>query len=111
RLPTLSAIFITLSSLSSSPSPYTTPFRSCLLPIATRTRTSLIDPLAVGALKPIIDVLSGPVPVKVIHNARFERRVLATLGIALRSEEHTSELQSLENLVCRLLLEKQKTLS
>src|SRR5437016_11485472 len=27
----------------------------------------------------------------------------------LRSEEHTSELQSLTNLVCRLLLEKKKT--
>src|SRR5690606_39897310 len=27
---------------------------------------------------------------------------------SLRSEEHTSELQSRENLVCRLLLEKQK---
>src|SRR5690606_41027124 len=33
------------------------------------------------------------------------------LGVAaglLRSEEHTSELQSRENLVCRLLLEKKK---
>src|SRR5262249_41749552 len=29
-------------------------------------------------------------------------------GIRLRSEEHTSELQSLTNLVCRLLLEKKK---
>src|SRR5690606_32764120 len=29
-------------------------------------------------------------------------------GAALRSEEHTSELQSRENLVCRLLLEKKK---
>src|SRR5262249_56354939 len=29
--------------------------------------------------------------------------------IARRSEEHTSELQSLTNLVCRLLLEKKKT--
>src|SRR5436309_14908354 len=28
-----------------------------------------------------------------------------------RSEEHTSELQSRENLVCRLLLEKKKKLS
>src|SRR5690606_41452518 len=28
----------------------------------------------------------------------------------VRSEEHTSELQSRENLVCRLLLEKKKTL-
>src|SRR5690606_41571229 len=29
-----------------------------------------------------------------------------TATVALRSEEHTSELQSRENLVCRLLLEK-----
>src|SRR2546422_7382747 len=31
-----------------------------------------------------------------------------TLGLALRSEEHTSELQSRLHLVCRLLLEKKK---
>src|SRR2546427_5522985 len=31
------------------------------------------------------------------------------IGGALRSEEHTSELQSQSNLVCRLLLEKKKT--
>src|SRR5258706_8478015 len=30
------------------------------------------------------------------------------LDIAQRSEEHTSELQTLTNLVCRLLLEKKK---
>src|SRR5262245_63953152 len=30
------------------------------------------------------------------------------LGGGLRSEEHTSELQSLRHLVCRLLLEKKK---
>src|SRR5688572_32413159 len=30
------------------------------------------------------------------------------LGAAHRSEEHTSELQSQSNLVCRLLLEKKK---
>src|SRR5437899_9487943 len=30
--------------------------------------------------------------------------------IDVRSEEHTSELQSLRHLVCRLLLEKKKTL-
>src|SRR5258705_8130043 len=29
-------------------------------------------------------------------------------GIQVRSEEHTSELQSLRHLVCRLLLEKKK---
>src|SRR2546430_9342383 len=31
------------------------------------------------------------------------------LALNLRSEEHTSELQSQSNLVCRLLLEKKKT--
>src|SRR5690606_40897277 len=30
------------------------------------------------------------------------------MGFIIRSEEHTSELQSRENLVCRLLLEKKK---
>src|SRR5690606_40016213 len=34
----------------------------------------------------------------------------AAIGhVHVRSEEHTSELQSRENLVCRLLLEKKKT--
>src|SRR5690625_6996052 len=33
---------------------------------------------------------------------------LTILGILLRSEEHTSELQSRGHLVCRLLLEKKK---
>src|SRR5258706_3952640 len=32
------------------------------------------------------------------------------LASRARSEEHTSELQSLTNLVCRLLLEKKKTM-
>src|SRR5438046_5530320 len=44
--------------------------------------------------------------------ARFEaeegvRKIVADV-VVLRSEEHTSELQSLTNLVCRLLLEKKK---
>src|SRR5205823_14245696 len=34
--------------------------------------------------------------------------ILAELGDDARSEEHTSELQSLAYLVCRLLLEKKK---
>src|SRR5262245_64288270 len=33
---------------------------------------------------------------------------LATRAVSQRSEEHTSELQSLRHLVCRLLLEKKK---
>src|SRR5438093_2935884 len=32
-------------------------------------------------------------------------------ALTSRSEEHTSELQSLTNLVCRLLLEKKKTMN
>src|SRR2546427_2689792 len=46
---------------------------------------------------------------------RFWRWVAGILGVlflaafAVRSEEHTSELQSQSNLVCRLLLEKKKT--
>src|SRR5688572_31375023 len=46
------------------------------------------------------------------HEARdadrdFQR---CRLKIAIRSEEHTSELQSQSNLVCRLLLEKKKAI-
>src|SRR5436309_10616316 len=46
--------------------------------------------------------------------ANAERKALARLSMSVfhsstyRSEEHTSELQSRENLVCRLLLEKKK---
>src|SRR5690606_41234031 len=50
-----------------------------------------------GTLR-ITEPLDGPAP------AARERGELAG-----RSEEHTSELQSRENLVCRLLLEKKKT--
>src|SRR5437899_3482482 len=34
--------------------------------------------------------------------------LLLAIVLAVRSEEHTSELQSLRHLVCRLLLEKKK---
>src|SRR2546430_4699514 len=38
----------------------------------------------------------------------FATRHLAVLDLRRRSEEHTSELQSQSNLVCRLLLERNK---
>src|SRR5256885_4742915 len=38
-------------------------------------------------------------------------RLLAATVVAIRSEEHTSELQSPCKLVCRLLLEKNKSLA
>src|SRR2546430_13567658 len=41
--------------------------------------------------------------------ARAHRRAGQHAAERLRSEEHTSELQSQSNLVCRLLLEKKKT--
>src|SRR3712207_8652176 len=37
-----------------------------------------------------------------------DRDVVHALALELRSEEHTSELQSRQYLVCRLLLEKKK---
>src|SRR3712207_7047884 len=40
---------------------------------------------------------------------RQEGRALRPRGHGVRSEEHTSELQSRQYLVCRLLLEKKKT--
>src|SRR5687767_15651196 len=50
---------------------------------------------------------------KVLHPDTLEyystKPPLFTVLIAGRSEEHTSELQSLAYLVCRLLLEKKKT--
>src|SRR5437016_7716286 len=65
------------------------------------------------------DVADAAVPMLVVvpmHEARGPRTGLTEIDEALgrelrsvfgrRSEEHTSELQSLTNLVCRLLLEK-----
>src|SRR5205814_3530240 len=47
------------------------------------------------------------------HFARQRRRALAYTGreLGARSEEHTSELQSLRHLVCRLLLEKKNDIT
>src|SRR2546426_5268278 len=43
-----------------------------------------------------------------LHLVRRELRPSLDQPVAMRSEEHTSELQSPCNLVCRLLLEKKK---
>src|SRR2546425_2649865 len=42
------------------------------------------------------------------HEPAFAIRFIGAIVILCRSEEHTSELQSLAYLVCRLLLEKKK---
>src|SRR5438046_7625433 len=53
----------------------------------------------IGAIIPVT-----PVPLAAAALLSFGQTVVT--GMMVRSEEHTSELQSLTNLVCRLLLEK-----
>src|SRR5690606_40322961 len=61
----------------------------------------------VGVLSLLIIVVSGLFIGAVLGLQMFS--ILSTFGSeSMRSEEHTSELQSRENLVCRLLLEKKK---
>src|SRR2546430_13511265 len=79
------------------------PPRSTLFPYTTLFRSGAIDRHERSV---------GPVAVLV---ERPRDQFLAGAGFAAnehgdgRSEEHTSELQSQSNLVCRLLLEKKKT--
>src|SRR5436853_739009 len=61
-------------------------------------------PLALGAI-----CAAKAVPSSRSESASANRQNSKAPGV--RSEEHTSELQSLRHLVCRLLLEKKKTLS
>src|SRR5256886_10129162 len=49
-----------------------------------------------------------PPPTGVVSGPLMATRCARMLSSVARSEEHTSELQSQSNLVCRLLLEKKK---
>src|SRR2546426_7333204 len=71
------------------------PPRSTLFPYTTLFRSAIVASLPAGAAKLDVSQLK-PAEVETGHRRR-------------RSEEHTSELQSPCNLVCRLLLEKKKT--
>src|SRR2546430_6040319 len=51
---------------------------------------------------------SAPWPESIFRGATNHDGLLTADAIQVRSEEHTSELQSQSNLVCRLLLEKKK---
>src|SRR5438270_13862283 len=65
------------------------------LPILHGSRGDKTRTLIASSLRPAIDRAAGP--------------LLPAVRLAIsRSEEHTSELQSQSNLVCRLLLEKKK---
>src|SRR5688572_4573407 len=54
-------------------------------------------------------VLVMPVDIPLVRAETFDRLLQSFLRAPTRSEEHTSELQSQSNLVCRLLLEKKNT--
>src|SRR6266700_8176710 len=65
------------------------------------TATTEIYTLSLHDALPISDKTAG-------RRRRPAALTNAIRRLVLRSEEHTSELQSRENLVCRLLLEKKK---
>src|SRR5688572_32493488 len=91
--------------------PYTTLFRSLLRVLQDRTyevlgdsRSRTVDARIVCATNRDLKAL--------VSEGRFREDLYYRINLiiihlpALRSEEHTSELQSQSNLVCRLLLEK-----
>src|SRR2546430_11833125 len=87
------------------------PPRSTLFPYTTLFRS---DQLALHALLHVVqDQVVGLEHVlylpRVLPPAVHDVRVHPHARVHERSEEHTSELQSQSNLVCRLLLEKKKT--
>src|SRR5690242_21920116 len=78
--------------------PYTTLFRSAANDLVRQLQAQLL-----GA-RDLVRIGCGAI------DATDQRRALLLgIGAKVRSEEHTSELQSHVNLVCRLLLEKKKT--
>src|SRR5256886_13245898 len=84
--------------------PYTTLFRSVpdqKLKTVERQLAAAVKRFAPRYVQASVTFLHGadPATVKVTHPA---------FALLDRSEEHTSELQSQSNLVCRLLLEKKK---
>src|SRR3712207_7356174 len=87
------------------------PPRSTLFPYTTLFRSPAQRLLEVEAgEQPVVGpalLLIGP---RALGDARGDlARLVLIEGPVLRSEEHTSELQSRQYLVCRLLLEKKKT--
>src|SRR5690349_24122904 len=83
------------------------PPRSTLFPYTTLFRSLLGEPV-----REAHDLALGAAVAEVVeHEQRVGSSHFRRLGTGGhgRSEEHTSELQSRRDLVCRLLLEKKKT--
>src|SRR2546430_11443174 len=78
--------------------PYTTLFRSCAQKHILETAASLSSH---------VDLSNGAPSCTRARSIRWSLHEVL-LRPVFRSEEHTSELQSQSNLVCRLLLEKKK---
>src|SRR2546422_7097889 len=83
--------------------PYTTLFRS----VINRQPQNLI--VAAGGTAVFSVVAVGTVPLSYQWQRNGTDLPAASNPALVRSEEHTSELQSRLHLVCRLLLEKKKT--
>src|SRR5690606_40704324 len=100
---------IPLDPLPRPPCPTLFPYTDAL-PIFARRGLEAEERESLRAL--ILGALLGLLPIAVAP-AHSRLLLIAQLGactlIASRSEEHTSELQSRENLVCRLLLEKKNS--
>src|SRR3712207_7426354 len=77
------------------------PPRSPLFPYTTLFRSPYTRQLVASVPRPDRRLLRA-------EPSRAQRPLLATERMTVRSEEHTSELQSRQYLVCRLLLEKKK---
>src|SRR2546430_8938840 len=78
------------------------------------TATTEIYTLSLHDALPISDEQFHRSIFSALAAGRLERAILFRRNLAAdrgRSEEHTSELQSQSNLVCRLLLEKKKNYS
>src|SRR5207302_1569018 len=84
---------------------------------ADATHPRLVDDRVVVDVRNVgdVDVGDGAVvvelvsaPVAALKAAAEIAEAVVDAAVETRSEEHTSELQSRENLVCRLLLEKKK---
>src|SRR2546427_9418065 len=85
--------------------PYTTLFRSLNL----RTWTYLQPPVHLNVFsRKALEQLAAAAGFLPLTSWSFGRAPRKIPLLANRSEEHTSELQSQSNLVCRLLLEKKK---
>src|SRR3712207_8410395 len=88
------------------------PPRSTLFPYTTLFRSACIDyvvPCSPELAAAVGDAFAAPAT----HGLLLRNHGLVTVGETLRerSEEHTSELQSRQYLVCRLLLEKKKKMT